>query len=268
MLVICNGMIRSGSTLQYNIARSIVEAMQSGKGEGWISPDRLEEKRSEMMGWACDKAIHIVKSHVIPQYFSELGDDGAVRFCYIYRDIRDVAVSAKNKWGYEGDKLLEALDKAVATYYEIQSLRFVLTQRYESVINDLSAMARGIVNFLGLNPTDELVNHVAEENSLEKAQQTAKNIAHDFGKMTKSVLMRMGRQLRAQEVLRIIGVPESWRHSLRDALIFQDDRTLLHPDHISKNKGCVGIWRKELTEEEIRILSIRYEKWLRETGFE
>ena len=80
--------------------------------------------------------------------------------------------------------------------------------------------------------------------------------------------MRLGLRLRAQHVMRIIGIPESWRRSLRDALIFQDDRTLLHPDHISKSKGAVGVWRKELTEEEIRIISNRYENWLRETDFD
>lgn len=267
MLVICNGMVRSGSTLQYNLARGIVEAMQAGKGEGWISPDRLEEKRDEMMGWARDKEIHVIKSHVIPQCARELRDTGAVSFCYIYRDIRDVAVSAKNKWNYEGEKLFEVLDKAVATYYEIQTLRSVLMQRYERIINDLPATTHEIANFLGLQPTNDLVSRVAEENSLEKAQRTAINTSHDFGKIVKSALMRIGLRLRIKDIMRVIGVPESWRRSLRDALIFQDDQTLLHPDHISKNKGAVGFWRKELAEEEIRVISIRYENWLRDAGF-
>jgi hypothetical protein len=261
-------MIRSGSTLQYNIARSIVEAVKLGKGEGWISPDRLEEKRSDIVVWAREKEIHIIKSHVIPRPFSELGNDGEVRFCYIYRDIRDVAVSAKNKWPSGRKELLEGLDKAVATYYEIQSLRFVLTQRYECVINDLFTMTREIADFLDLHPTDDLVHRVAEENSLEKAQTKAINTAHDLGKIMKSVLLRIGLRLRAQDFMRIIGIPISWRRSLRDALIFQDDRTLLHPDHISKNRGSVGVWRKELTEEEISIISTRYKKWLQEAGFD
>jgi hypothetical protein len=35
MIMVCIGMIRSGSTLQYNMARGLVERTLSGAGEGF-----------------------------------------------------------------------------------------------------------------------------------------------------------------------------------------------------------------------------------------
>ena len=46
-----------------------------------------------------------------------------------------------------------------------------------------------------------------------------------------------------------------------------DKKTLLHSEHISKDKGKSGIWRKGLTAMEVDMIEDRYESWLRETGY-
>ena len=118
MLIVCNGMIRSGSTLQYNLIRLQVEATFSGKAEGFIGKKELNSERLQF--WQKDVALHVIKSHdILPEWMRAEG----IKLVYIYRDIRDVAVSLKNKSGRTGDRLLaysdgiiEAMDGDSAQY--------------------------------------------------------------------------------------------------------------------------------------------------------
>lgn len=260
-------MIRSGSTLQYNLVRSLIEKTGVGKGEGWFSPDQLHEKCEQFEDWGNDELLHAVKSHVIPPHSEEMLAKDILRFCYIYRDIRDVAASVKNKWQFEGEKLLEVLDKAIATYYGIETMHPVLMQKYENVIDNLPGAVREIAKFLNLHPGEDFVNEVAEENSLPKVQVTAQAASRNFSLKAKSSLLQIGSKLRVDDLMRKIGISESWIRYLRNAMLYQDQRTLLHPDHISKNQGSVGVWRNELTEKESSEISYRFEQWLQEAKY-
>ena len=109
-------MIRSGSTLQYNIARNIIEKQKIGSVEGYFQEMQFSKLEDRLTDWENDTAYHLIKAHDLPvNIFKKLPSD-SIKILYIYRDIRDVAASAKDKLKLTGKELLQSLDKALVTY--------------------------------------------------------------------------------------------------------------------------------------------------------
>jgi len=260
-------MIRSGSTLQYNINRSLVELLQVGTGEGYITPDRFADLQEQLVEWAEDSSVHVIKTHDVPWGIIDMAASDAVRVCYIYRDLRDVAASVKSKWRRQGEALFATLDKAIATYWEVQAIPVVLCQKYEDIISDVPVAVRALASFLGLRPTEGIIASVAKECSLESATKTARSIRLNPFLRVKSMLLRVGRKMQAKRILCAIGIKESVLRRIRDSMYYQDKIALLHPDHISENAGAIGKWRKELSDREIDTITGRYRSWFLEAGY-
>jgi hypothetical protein len=244
MIMVCIGMIRSGSTLQYNMARGLVERTLSGAGEGFYTSKEIGVQRQKMADWAADKSSHVVKTHELHPLLREMELEKSASFLYIYRDIRDVAVSVKHKFGHKGDELIKAIDKALKTFEEMSAVKTVLWQRYESVIGNVPAAVMELAKFIGVPAGGEVIEDVSQECSLESAVQVS-------GVFAKSMSGRVGRILRR----------------LRPSLGAYDKRTLLHADHISKNLGGIGVWRKELSAQEKEMIISRYGLWLEKRGY-
>lgn len=263
MLVICNGMIRSGSTLQYNLARSLVESAKIGRGEGFLDEADLLRADDRLEVWAANRRHHVVKTHGLHPRLEWWVRHEPVRVLYIHRDLRDVAVSALGRWRYSWPDLLEVLDAAVETERELHRISLldgasgrVLVQRYESVMEDLGATTAEIASFLEIDVGPELVSDVAERWSLDASRRRLREIeggeeARPEGRVWKrlrSVLARLGLAGKAGPMY--------------------DEDTLLHPGHISEGLGAVGGWRTELDPERAEELSRRHREWLAARGYD
>ena len=266
MLVVCNGMIRAGSTLQYNLARSLVERSGVGRGEGFLL-GREDGFARALAEWAQDSAHHVLKMHHIHAAVVGHVTAGRGRICYVYRDIRDVAVSAKRKWTYDEDRLLEALDHAVKVYYQLRAVEPVLWQRYEDLMRDLGPATAALAAFLGIDLPASEIEQIARECSIEAVETVADR--YTAADHVVHFLNRCHARLpqRAKAILHRTGV---WWLLKRGGVLrpVYDPRTLLHPDHISPSKGAIGIWRTALSAEEIRLLSTRYAAWIRDAAYE
>lgn len=250
-------MIRSGSTLQYNLVRCLVESMGLGEGEGFFVTNELSN--SKLIRWANDERYHIIKMHEIHPKVAEMAAAGSVRILYIVRDIRDVAVSAKQKFAYEDEaSLFETLDLTIAAYYKIKGLPGVLWQKYEDVVKHIPAATNAQAAFLALEPTEEIVSAVARECSLDNVIQFTGAIEKTLGFKMKSLLYRRSRLSN-----RLIALLEK----LGSAIYLHDRRTVLHPNHISENRGRSGLWKTNLTEDELGEIQKRYWAWLKESGY-
>ena len=87
MLVICCGMMRSGSTLQYNLALELVRAFGVGDAGGMLAqPSTLPALAAQYPG----AQMCILKAHVWPEELAEARARAPVRLIYCYRDLRDV----------------------------------------------------------------------------------------------------------------------------------------------------------------------------------
>jgi hypothetical protein len=259
-VLVCNGMNRAGSTLQYNLARSLVEKCGLGQGEGFILHEQMEEYRPILQVWANDSRWHVMKAHDLPPDAAALTTAGRMYVCYIYRDIRGVAASYKRVWQVEGDKLLAELDQAVAAYYEVNNLpQLLLCQRYEAVLADLPGATRQVASFMGISPADELIEAIALECSAQAMQK---------------VLQRLDWKLRLQRylgfyrrVLRRLRMARPKPPAIAGRKQRIDQRTLLHPNHISGDGGAADSWRDSLSADEKALLTERYRVWLEEAGY-
>ncbi len=149
LLVFCSGMIRSGSTLQYKIAASLLESRGLGRRWVYCPPKELEAKlcgkQVEAMGGA-------VKIHTITPTVDSLLRTGRAKALYSFRDLRDVTVSAMRafrlEWpAFKADRYLE---HALATELQLLERPGVLVQKYETVIRDLPTAITQIARHLGI----------------------------------------------------------------------------------------------------------------------
>lgn len=269
VLVICSGMLRSGSSLQFNLVSALLENMGLGirHGEGYDS-DEEWFAHPELETWAQDPNQYHVVKRVIRHHELEKVKDGWVRICYIYRDIRDVAASAKERWGLRDgwDRHFRQLDDAVRVYDTMHEMPRVLRQRYEVVIKDYRGAIREIARFLGIEASEDVIERVVEQCSLEAMIPISNSksliVRHH-------VLNALGRA--AQRMKRFLPPPlnSSWRLRKFYLKLFpkRDPKTKIGPGHISSTLGAIGTWRQKLEKDEQEIITARYKSWLIRAGY-
>ena len=113
MLIFCSGMLRSGSAFQFNLVCSLLEktsiCVRHGRWErendkftkgGVGGYEKFTKKQIE--NWANDKkTFHVIKSGSSPRRVL-LCQKRFSKNIYINRDMWDIAVAAKYKWGLKG----------------------------------------------------------------------------------------------------------------------------------------------------------------------
>ena len=157
-MVMCNGMGRGGSTLQYNLVRSLLDATVGCVTHGYIAQSEGHNHfvpLDELFGWATACEHHVVKIHNVHPDLRSLVQEGRTSVCYIYRDLRDVAVSRQVAFGEKGEILLAALRESEGQYYELRDLRaefsdHFLWHRYEDTTHDLVGAVDDAAKLLAL----------------------------------------------------------------------------------------------------------------------
>lgn len=251
MLVVCNGMIRAGSTLQYNLTSKLVESVGKGSREGgFASKEDFYRTKAQLAVWASDNKIHVIKSHFFLPNSQELMDAGSMRIW---------------KWGEK--RLMGNLDEAIQTYYLVNSMPHVFSQKYEDAVGDLMATTKAISVYLGLEATDGILASIAQEYSLERVKQVIKESRADLSLLGKvSYYVRKKMPLGAMSLLRKARIGMLLKRMGISTLPYDHKRGYF-PGHISSQEGAAGAWQKELTTREIQTITDRYSAWLRETGY-
>lgn len=221
-----------------------MEKNNLGVGEGYFEQVD-EEKKPIFEQWGDDDQYHVIKMHGIDPVIMEMVSRGKARILYIYRDIRDVAVSAKSIFHLNDEnELLRALDTSLETFNKLKSVNGILWQRYESVMADLPGAVKELAKYANIQVAEEVINDIANSCSMENVVLDSK-----YQRMTAF-----------SWILRIVS-------KLRLISKNYDSDKLLHPGHISKNKGAVGQWRTELNAHEISTITERYKTWLQDEGY-
>lgn len=260
-LVLCNGMNRSGSTLQYNMARMLVERTAVGIGDSFLQQDEMDGHLEQLEAWAVEERLHVLKTHDLPPSARHLWENGSLRMLYIYRDIRDVAASMKRIWNYEGETLLTALDQAIETYYEMRDMPHgVLLQKYENVMEDREKAVRDIADFLQIPLSAQLGAGISTDCSVEKMLEVQnahqKNVRAEKARIRKLSFFR--------RALRKLGIQING--PARRSRQFEPV-TALHGNHIGENKGAAGTWSTILSDHEANTITERYRTWLEEENY-
>lgn len=261
MLIVCIGMLRSGSTLQYNLASELVEGAGLGQREGFFKRDELAAFKPRFVSWARDEALHVVKVHDWNwELEGELGVD-RIKYLSCFRDPVEVATSAKRKFSYSLETSLTALDSAFDLLDRLEIDRRALIHSYATLTQSTRTSALELVRHLGLpDNSDLLIDAVLERVSVRSAARTIE--AQNSSARTKTLrfLRRIGLFGRAGRFLRAVGVPETIYFRLRRASAEFDNRSLYHPDHISKSSETL------LTPTEVEVIRSRYagRRWMKE----
>jgi hypothetical protein len=266
VLIVCNGMIRSGSTLQYNLVCSLVEKMGVGVGNGSIHPSRWEEFQQQFEDWAKADTIHVIKSHDLIPRQAEMAASGQLLTCYIYRDLKEVAVSTQRmfSWARDRDALLDILDRAIATYFEIENMENKIWQKYEDVVTDLELAVQTLAEGIGLNPTQEIISTIARQWSIDNVKQKMKRFERFkvFREISYFIRDKIGiKNTNIGRFMRQMKVP--------DYMLFNvDSQSLLLSEHISKESREVEREANTLDLELANIITERYRDWFLNAGYQ
>jgi len=234
MWIICCGLRRSGSTLQYNIAAKIL-ALSEGKVLGYIDTGedflRLQEQYEEYQGYK------LVKIHLPNEPIVEAFATGNAKGIFCYRDVRDVVVSEMAKYGFSFRKVLrlKLIEHYVMTYAAWKQLSPLLESKYEIFAFDIKTEVERIASFLTIHLTEQQVRTITEELTLENVKKYIQANKFDTSVEYNSKQFKM------------------------------DASTLLHNNHI--NSGACEQWRTKLTDRQIRKVERRAKEWLAQKGY-
>jgi hypothetical protein len=232
MLVICCGMMRSGSTLQYQIATALVEKMGKGIGIGEVRDANCRQ----LINAKPEHQMQVLKVHQLRHLkgVKEALEQDEAKCIYSYRDIRDVTTSLIRMRKSTFEKVTfqtQEIKECINDFYAWTSLKNVLVSRYEEMTKDLTNEVMKISHHLGLNCSLEEAQELANEFSLKKQK------------------MRI----------------EQWQAQQIKESVYYDPKTLLHANHInSDGKQNNSI---KLTSLQIAYLDNMAEKWLKSQSY-
>lgn len=162
--VICCGMPRSGSTLQYQVVTHLVEARGIGQGIGFFDRAHFEVAESEYI----PGQIKVVKCHEYIPRALELAEEGRAVGVYSQRDMRDVVVSVMNQSNKSFSEVASRsrLRNLVEQSHSWKKMSPLLVSRYENLYRKLDVEIRRIAEFLKLRVSESEIEELVTTYSI------------------------------------------------------------------------------------------------------
>ncbi|MGA8259690.1 MAG: sulfotransferase domain-containing protein [Arenicellales bacterium] len=223
--------------MQYQITADLVESTGCGTRVGWVPRKEFPLTRDRYQN---TEGLLVVKTHKLTDAIREEFERGNAAAIYIYRDLRDVALSLIRK----GHARIPAewwdpkiINECIANHNDWTRERNVLVSRYEEAVVDWAREAGRIAGHLGLDCGPEIFDDIAARYSIENQRRRISEAEDD-----------------AFQEVRPGGIRQ-----LRDHL--------LHRNHISDSNGAVGDWRTGLTAKQVNAIEGLAGHWLRENDY-
>lgn len=240
MWILCCGMNRSGSTLQYQIVTKVAEFLPNVDIVGWVRPGQAHE----VFGSATDShdEWHIAKLHDYDEPTAAFCRKFHPKVIYIYRDLRDVVVSLMNMqgWDFDAPEIDSTIDLILLNYEGWTQVPGALVSRYEEVMAEggLSAEVQRIAAYLGVQLSHQQVEQIAAAVSLPAAKRSIENFDYETNGLE---------------------LPD---FQLNTRL---NPHTMLHDRHI--HSGATEQWRTALTPVQVALLEVWTGEWLVARGY-
>ena len=234
--VFATGMRRSASTLQYHLAKDLVE-LAGGIGVGFVTWQKLQEVYHKYDG----KYPYVVlKSHTFLGsfvMFDNLSLESRAKILHIHRDMRDVAASLldRNKFTETWEQVIENIPVILNETKQWAYLESdIYISRYEDMITYYQLIERTleIKKFLQLDFHHPLnvsghfnMVDIARNHTLESHQELISEQSEEYNK-----------------------------------------QTLFWKNHI--DEGKIGRYKDELTEEQIAEVEKIAGEWLKENNYD
>jgi hypothetical protein len=240
MIILCTGLLRSGSTWSFNVCRQLFRQtykdgsvkLAIGYADGVPLDELIRANQDD------SERILIVKSHFPGAYAVDQIESGQLPNICTLRDPRDSFVSLNS---YDEMTFDEIKD------YVLKNLRYI--DKYERkdkslfidfedmMANSLAAVGR-IADYLKLNLSEEIILEVDEQTNIDSARKTMNGLSDRDG--SDSV------------------------HKVRSHLV--DNLTFIHEKHVQSAKS--GRWKTELSQDEQRRVNEAFAPWLLSMGYE
>jgi len=265
MIIICNGMMRSGSTLQYNIVKELLYQNKKKYAKlGYYNKDKIIQNFVDLENYATDRStIYLIKTHD----FTKLNELDNVFVIYSYRNLLDVAASLKRKFNSEGDDLILTINDNINNYYKIINSPKILIHSYKSLLNSLYNCVEETSSFLKLETSNVILNEITLNNSPKNIikLQNKKKVIKSIKKSILSSLTSTSSNTK-KNIKSFFGVKVTNR--LKHKLFPHDQDSLLHLNHISKDFGQNGNWEEILSDKEIKRIKSEFKNWTNENKLE
>lgn len=225
-------MLRSGSTLQYQLAVAILE--KTGRGSGLGDPrnvDCLELANANPSGIMQVLKVHKFKH--LRQVEAAI-DQGQAKCLYTYRDVRDVAVSLMNMRNISFEELIfrnKEVQQSLSDFQSWTSFDEVLISRYEEMVHNIPQEVLRIAQHLNVELSETEAIAIANHHTLDKQKQRI----------------------------------QQWKEGENFNPSSHEAKSLLHHNHI--NSGKSQQWSETLTALQIAYLESLTETWLRDRGY-
>jgi Sulfotransferase domain len=229
MVILCDGMVRSGSTWSFNVALKILRS---------CDPDRktfgiYNENPAVLAAAVRPRSSHLViKSHSVDPSARRLCCTDAVKAIYTWRHPYDAVASCVRMFGSSVEHWIEVVRDALRLWSFHQQTSSACIVSYEAIVTDpVTAIAR-IASHLDLAIEPEALQHIAAEVSFKNLKRFSDHID----------------ELGAARLIRSNGQ-------------VYDRETLLHPHHI--RNGGIGYGADSLPEQQLAAIDLM----LQEEGF-
>jgi len=263
-VIFCAGMKRSGSTLQFNFVREIIQASGQQVATAFQTP--AEFTRNWKDGHYADAQTILIKTHQAD--FSDVFMAGLrPLITYTYRDLRDVYLSGKEKFGWNGkEDLCRMLDEAVENYSRVRELPddVCLIQSYEQLYNDRRRSILELAKFLSLPLQDSMADEICGHYSIHRIKEQI-----DSNRKQRIYLIYRKIERNTPGFIRRLLKKSSWLRDVKNKIRSSkvDDSTMFHADHISSRQGVPGQWKNYLEASEIALIEERYSEFLVDNGY-
>lgn len=164
-LIVCCGMPRSGSTLQFNIALKVLQGLEGFCNLGWV--DDISEEQLKPGAFA----VAIMKTHDIEaEPIQQLGAHCQLEFLYSFRDMRDVIASKlrKNNEIFSSGKVARWVESFLSADRRARNKSLYLA-KYEEFSDNILLEVEHIARYLDVSVTRESLKGFAQDLSREAA---------------------------------------------------------------------------------------------------
>ena len=253
MIIICVGLKRAASTLQYQICKELIES----KSNNYIDHGYTEDlnKIKKIVKAESNVDFSIIKTHQYFDYYKSINDNEDIIFLGSYRDLRDSSVSVMEAYSLTFDDIISKkwFENEMKTLKNFEELQNCVIQEYIQLTGELEESIRQITKILNIKVDNSIINYL--KNSLNKKAQLIK-INH-YNKSIKSKTIRIINLF----YKRII--PKEQKN--RILLFNKDKKTGLHFNHINKQSNK---WEYYFSLEEKKQIKNKIGKWLIKYGYE
>lgn len=173
MVVLCDGMVRSGSTWSFNVALRLLRSSNlEGKTFGLYSTNpavieaAVKPRRSHL----------VIKSHALEPFAQGLCETGAIKAIYTWRDPYDVIVSSLRMFGHSVEHWLGSLRIGLRICAFHQANQSACIVFYDRIVNDPVGAIEGIASHLEISITQEHIQEIAQDLSFERVRDFCQTV--------------------------------------------------------------------------------------------